>query len=35
MAVVKSNAYGHGLVPAARAALDGGAAAAARRGPAG
>jgi alanine racemase len=25
MAVVKSNAYGHGLVPAARAALDGGA----------
>ncbi|WP_344899228.1 alanine racemase [Actinomadura meridiana] len=26
MAVVKSNAYGHGLVPAARAALDGGAA---------
>jgi alanine racemase len=25
MAVVKSNAYGHGLVPAARAALAGGA----------
>ena len=27
MAVVKANAYGHGLVPAARAALEGGAAA--------
>ena len=25
MAVVKANAYGHGLVPAARAALQGGA----------